>query len=76
MTALPSGHASSACTGNERLVIHSQAKGVSRAASNRGVELAADRCMSRERTKTVSSRDDINVEIISPFAFTFKIPFH
>jgi hypothetical protein len=26
--------------------------------------------------KNVAPRDDAKVEIISPFAFTFKIPFH
>jgi hypothetical protein len=28
------------------------------------------------QTKTISPRSDMIVEIISPFAFTFKIPFH
>jgi hypothetical protein len=29
-----------------------------------------------ELTKIVASRDEMIVEIISPLAFTFKIPFH
>jgi len=33
-------------------------------------------CIIIEPAKTVSPRDDMNMEIISPFALTFKIPFH
>jgi hypothetical protein len=29
-----------------------------------------------DKTKTVASRNEMIVEIISLFAFTFKIPFH
>jgi hypothetical protein len=33
-------------------------------------------CIVIEHAKTVAPRADMNVEIISPFALTFKIPFH
>jgi hypothetical protein len=35
-----------------------------------------ERCIFVDLAKTISSRNDMIVEIISPFAFTFKIPFH
>jgi len=40
------------------------------------VASSGHRCLFVERAKTVSSRSDAIVEIISPFAFNFKIPFH
>jgi len=40
------------------------------------IEFAAVHILSFNGAKTVSPPDNAIVEIISPFAFTFKIPFH